>query len=127
MTPRTVTRQAPLSMGFSRQEYGSGLPCPPPGDLPNPGIEPGSSALQADALTSEPSYYNDFKNMTLRGGVKMVKLKDEDFTSPHEYIKNKSMNITVLTEHLLNTSKRPQTPKRTRKIPMQLGRMKEIF
>ena len=39
-TPWTVARQAPLSMGFSRQEYWSGLPCPPPGDLPNPGIEP---------------------------------------------------------------------------------------
>ena len=39
-TPRTVTCQAPLSMGFSRQEYWSGLPCPPPGDLPKPGIEP---------------------------------------------------------------------------------------
>ena len=51
----TVARQAPLSMGFSRQEYWSGLPFPPPGDLPNPGIEPGSPALQADALSSEPS------------------------------------------------------------------------
>ena len=37
--PTTVARQAPLSMGFSRQEYWSGLPCPPPGDLPDPGIE----------------------------------------------------------------------------------------
>ena len=41
-------------MGFSRQEYRSGLPFPSPGDLPNPGIEPGSPAFQADALTSEP-------------------------------------------------------------------------
>ena len=41
-------------MGFSRQEYWSGLPFPSPGDLPNPGIEPGSPTLQADALTSEP-------------------------------------------------------------------------
>ena len=41
-------------MGFSRQEYWSGLPFPSPGDLPNPGIEPRSPALQADALTSEP-------------------------------------------------------------------------
>ena len=41
-------------MGFSRQEYWSGLPFPSPGDLPDPGIEPGSPALQADALTSEP-------------------------------------------------------------------------
>ena len=45
-TPCTVARQAPLSMGFSRQEYWSGLPCPPPGDLPYPGIEPRSPALQ---------------------------------------------------------------------------------
>ena len=43
-TPWTVTCQAPLSMGFSRQEYWSGLPCPPPGNLPNPGIEPTSLA-----------------------------------------------------------------------------------
>ena len=53
-TSWTVARQAPLSIGFSRQEYWSGLPFPSPGDLPNPGIEPGSPALQADALSSEP-------------------------------------------------------------------------
>ena len=41
-------------MGFSRQGYWSGVPFPSPGDLPNPGIEPGSPAFQADALTSEP-------------------------------------------------------------------------
>ena len=45
--------QAPPPMGFSRQEYWSGVPFPSPGDLPNPGIEPRSPALQADALTSE--------------------------------------------------------------------------
>ena len=44
------THQAPLSMGFSRQEYWSGLPCPPPGDLPNPGIKPASPALNVDSL-----------------------------------------------------------------------------
>ena len=53
-TPWTVARQAPLAMGSSRQEYWSGLPCPPPGDLPNPQVEPGSPALQADSLPSEP-------------------------------------------------------------------------
>ena len=53
-TPWTVAYQAPLSMGFSRQEYWSGLPFPSPGDLPDPGIEPWSPALRADALTSEP-------------------------------------------------------------------------
>ena len=53
-TPWTVAYQAPLPMGFSRQEYWSRLPFPSPGDLPDPGIEPGSPALQADALTSDP-------------------------------------------------------------------------
>ena len=53
-TPWTVAYQAPVSMGFSRQEYWSGLPFPSPGDLPDPGIKPGSPALQADTLTSEP-------------------------------------------------------------------------
>ena len=53
-TPWKVTYQAPWSMGFSRQEYWSGLPFPSPGDLPNPGIEPGSPALQTEALPSEP-------------------------------------------------------------------------
>ena len=54
VTPWTVAPQAPLSMGFSRQEYWSGLSFPSPGDLPNPGMEPESPALQADALSSEP-------------------------------------------------------------------------
>ena len=54
VTPWTVAYQTPPSMGFSRQEYWSGVPFPPPGDLPNAGIEPRSLALQADALLSEP-------------------------------------------------------------------------
>ena len=54
-TPWTVAYHAPPSMGFSRQEYWSGLLFPSPGDLPNPGIEPRSPALQADALPSEPN------------------------------------------------------------------------
>ena len=52
-TPQTVARQAPLSMGFSRQGYWSGLPFPSPLDVPDPGIEPGSPALQVDAFPSE--------------------------------------------------------------------------
>ena len=51
VTPWTVAHQAPPSMGFSKQDYWSGLPFPSPGDLPNPRIKP---ALQAEALTSEP-------------------------------------------------------------------------
>ena len=54
VTPWSAAYQVPPSMGFSRQEYWSGLPCPSPGDFPNPGIEPGSLALQADSLPSEP-------------------------------------------------------------------------
>ena len=54
VTPWTVAYQAPPSVGFSRQVYWSGLPFPFPGELPNPGIETGSPALQADALPSEP-------------------------------------------------------------------------
>ena len=52
--PLTVAYQAPPSMGFSRQEYWSGVPFPSPGDIPDPGIEPGSPEFQADALISEP-------------------------------------------------------------------------
>ena len=51
VTPWTVAHQSPLSMGFSRQEYWSGLSCPPPGDLPNPGIEP--TSLAPPALAGE--------------------------------------------------------------------------
>ena len=64
-TPWTVAYQAPPSMGFSRQEYWSGLPFPSPRDLPNPGIEPRSPEFQADDLTSEPPgkpQYNTYSN-----------------------------------------------------------------
>ena len=53
MTPQTVALQASLSMGFSKQEYWSGLPFPSPEDLPDLGIEPGSPALQAESLMFE--------------------------------------------------------------------------
>ena len=52
-TPWTVACQVPLSLGFSRQEYWSGLPFPSPGDLPNPGVKPKSPSLQADSLGTE--------------------------------------------------------------------------
>ena len=53
MTPGTVAHQAPASMGFSRQEYWSGLPFPSPGNHPDPEIKPRSPAVQADSLPSE--------------------------------------------------------------------------
>ena len=54
LQPHGLGCQAPRSMGFSRQEYWSGLPCPPPEDLPNPGIKLRSPASQADSFLSEP-------------------------------------------------------------------------
>ena len=54
MTPWTVASQAPTSTEFSRQVYQSGLPVPSPGDHPDPGIKPGSPALQVDSLLSKP-------------------------------------------------------------------------
>ena len=67
--PWTVTYQAPLPMGFSRQGYWSGLPFPSPGDLPDPEIEPGSPALQADALSSEPLGKLTILKSTIHQGI----------------------------------------------------------
>ena len=61
VTPWTVAYQAPPSMGFSRQEYWSGLPFPAPGDLPDPGMEPGSPAFQAVALIFQPPSEGEIK------------------------------------------------------------------
>ena len=68
-TPRTVDHQAPLSKEISRQEYWSGLPSPPPGNLPNPGIEPTfpvCPAWQADNFTTEPPGKTGEENKTFK-------------------------------------------------------------
>ena len=65
VTPWTVAHQAPLSMGFPRQEYWSGLPFLPPQDLPDPRIKPGFSALQADSLLTEPQGKPQFLSFIL--------------------------------------------------------------
>ena len=70
--PWTVAHQAPPSMGFSRQEYWSWLPLPSPGHLPDPGIEPRSPTLQADALTSEPKGKPSLKKEITVNGIKML-------------------------------------------------------
>ena len=57
-TPWAVACQAPLSIGFPRQEYCSELPFPPPGNLPDPGIEPVSPAMAGRFFTTEPSFYH---------------------------------------------------------------------
>ena len=67
-TSWTVAHQAPPSMGFSRQEYWSGLPCPPPGDLPDPGIKPVSPALVGGFYTTAPPgkmAYSPLKNLSI--------------------------------------------------------------
>ena len=71
VTPWTVAHQMPLSIEFFRQEYWSGLPFPSPGDLPSPGIKPGSPTLQADALTSEPPGKTPVYNA---GGLRILHL-----------------------------------------------------
>ena len=70
--PTTVNRQAPLSTGFSRQEYWSRLLFPSPGDLPHPGIKPGSSALKVDSLLTEPYWdiSSSRKIVSIDGDVK---------------------------------------------------------
>ena len=72
-TPWTVAYQASPSMGFSRQEYWGGLPFPSPGDLPNPGTEPGSPALQTDAWPSEPPGKSLWTSSVLQRKGRMVK------------------------------------------------------
>ena len=65
----TVAYQPPSSMGFSTQEYWSGLPFPSPGDLPDPGIEPKSPTLRADALTCEPPGKSKWYQKRLVNGI----------------------------------------------------------
>ena len=69
-----VAHQAPLSMEFSRQEYWSGLPFPTPGDLPDPGIEPGSPALQADSLLSEPPWWESMVGERVGEAIEINKI-----------------------------------------------------
>ena len=97
-TPWTVACQASPSMGFSRQEYWSGLPFPSPGDFPNPGIEPRSPTLQADSLLSEPPGKQgvkvkvaqsclalwDFMDYTVHGILQVRILKWETFPFSRE-------------------------------------------
>ena len=78
VTPWTAACRAPLSMGFSRQEYWSGLPRPPPGYLPNPGIEPRSSTLQADSL---PLNHQG----SLPGKCIEIQLSQQPMTRYHSY------------------------------------------
>ena len=81
VTPWTVAYQASLSIGFSRQEYWSGLPFHSPVDLPNPGIEPVSPTFQADALPSEPpgKQLVTFKSLSHLPPLKLTHGKSNNF------------------------------------------------
>ena len=86
-TPKTVAYQAPPSVVFSRQEYWSGLPFTSPGDLPNPGIKPGSSALQTGALPSEPP------GKSIPGAMTKDTAKSRGFSLLQFFLNIKSWNL----------------------------------
>ena len=90
-TPWTVAYQAPPSMGFSRQEYWSGLPFPSPGDLPDPGIKPGSPAFQADALPSEPPGNQDKPRYLIK--KQRYHFADKDLCSQSYYFSSSHVQI----------------------------------
>ena len=77
-TPWTVAYQTSLPMGFSRQEYWSGLPFPSPEALPDPGIEPRSPALQADTLSSEPPGKTSLKHNARKIFTETIRGKDQE-------------------------------------------------
>ena len=79
VTPWTVACSAPLTTGYSRQEYWSGLPFPSPGDLPDPGIEPRSPAMEADALTSEPPRMKQKNKKVTRSMIQSKSNKNAKF------------------------------------------------
>ena len=95
MTPRTVAHKAPLSMGFSRGEYWSGLSCLPPGYLPDPGIETRSPALQVDSLLSEPPGKHPEVHLTKSKRGKTTNLKTKIFL----YICTVNINGKLSTRH----------------------------
>ena len=93
--------QVPLSLGFPRQERWSGLPFPSPGDLPNPGIEPGSPALEADALTSEPPG-KQIRRVNLGVGSQCVCLSSTlSFTMSQLFLSGgQSIGVSVITMNI---------------------------
>ena len=94
MTLRTVAHQASLPMGFSRQEYRSGLPLLSPGDHPDPGIEPRSLALQADSLPSKPQGKPNYQAPTRKKFNKEKKMLKSHTLEKNDLYKSK-LNLKV--------------------------------
>ena len=89
--------QAPLSTGFSRQEYWTGLPCPPPGDLPNPGIESRSPALQADSLLPEPPGKPEKTSLAVNTVIAWILPTEKGKSLPHPKVM-----VFVLKTNIVN-------------------------
>ena len=106
-TPWTIAYQAPPSMVFSKQEYWSGLPFPSPGDLPNPGIEPGSPTLQPDTLPSEPPG----KSNLLSKGLKKLFIRADEML----------VRSLSLLQRIFPTQESNQGLLHCRRIPYQLS------
>ena len=96
-TSWTVAHQVLLSMGFSRQEYWSGLPCPSPGDLPTSGCEPGSPTLKADSLLPEPPVKAPYKYLHLYKLVRLILL------TTRRKIRGTERSVLALAEQHGNT------------------------
>ena len=143
MTPWTVAHQAPLSMGFSRQEHWSGLPFPSPGDVPDPGIEPGSPALQAESLPSElpknpkhfivnmkyiytPTIYKEINDLLSQilfissCNILTLKISSIDYSQFSFYFK-----ISVVQEE--DRKKEPESRKREMGNAVMTGDQKKLF
>ena len=101
-TPWNVAHRVPMSIGFSRQEYWSGLPCPPPGDLPDPRIEPRSPTCQVDPLPSEPpgkpKYKASFQYLSLNTRLRESSLLSQ-LCGQCSLICSVSCIISLLTYH----------------------------
>ena len=112
-TPWTVARQAPLSMGFSRQEYWSGLPSPIPGDLPDPGIELKSPALAGGFFTTSATLYSAvkwYRQNWSQAGPRIIALSPElGCALPH----------IVGGSHISAQSQAPNTGIRTFPLPTE--------
>jgi len=96
--PWTAARQTPLSMGFSRQEYWIGLPCPPSGNLPNPGIEFGSPALQAVSCVADRFFTHWATREIFRKTILLPFVEADDVSPEKPFHATQSDRIDQLTE-----------------------------
>ena len=92
----TAAHEAPLSMGFSRQEYWSGLPCPSPGDLPDPGIEPASPALAGGFFTTSTTWEAHASTYSQEKWNESRSLQRELCMNSHSSATNSSQNIEII-------------------------------